>query len=477
MPQAVEYLKAEHLRIENLLKQIELETHSLRSHEIFKELRAELELHFEAEESVLYPVLLSDPVTDPLVKPKIDTSLDEHQEIKAILVEVINQIGHIGHTGRIGPQQNPNEFDNRLNELIRLVRLHFKKEESDIYPRLQGRLTPKELAVLGRKLQEAKGSPDIIASRSNTLYDCAVIGGGPGGLVTSLYLRRFRRSVALIEFGKPRAAWIPRTHNLMGYDRGISGKLLLRRLNRQLNHVGIDRFKAKARIYLEPEGGFRIELGRKRFLRSKTVVLATGLIDEEPKLENLQELREKGLLRYCSICDGYEYRNEPIAILAQDDAGIQKGLFIAHWSKDIRFILPETLRLAPQRVQELEAIHAKLSRCRVLKVHARGQDDRDGIDLYLDERDPVYARAAYVELGCRVNDSAYAHLPQLKRTKEGFITTTTEQRTSIPGLFAVGDCVNLLGQISVAAGQAAVAATTIHNDLLAQHAQPSRSAA
>ncbi|MBI3542811.1 MAG: NAD(P)/FAD-dependent oxidoreductase, partial [Deltaproteobacteria bacterium] len=49
---------------------------------------------------------------------------------------------------------------------------------------------------------------------------------------------------------------------------------------------------------------------------------------------------------------------------------------------------------------------------------------------------------------------------------QGFLVTTTEQRTSVGGLFAVGDCVNLLGQISVAAGQAAVAATTIHNDLL-----------
>ena len=74
--------------------------------------------------------------------------------------------------------------------------------------------------------------------------------------------------------------------------------------------------------------------------------------------------------------------------------------------------------------------------------------------------------AAYVELGCTVNDSAWGHLRGLRRSPDGFLNTTMEQRTNIPGLFAVGDCVNLLGQISVAAGQAAVAATIIHNDLL-----------
>jgi thioredoxin reductase (NADPH) len=352
-----------------------------------------------------------------------------------------------------------------------------EEEERDLFPLLEERFTRAELELLAQRLQEAKakGHPLARAARperdGERIYDCAVIGGGPGGLVSALYLRRFDRSVALVEHGKPRAAWIPRTRNLIGYDRGISGKLLLRRLNRQLKDVGVDRFKAPARVTPDGPESFRIELGKGRSLRARKVILATGICDVEPKLENLAELREKGLLRYCSICDGYEYRGKPIAVLAQDDFGVQKGLFIAHWTKDIRFVLPDTLQLAPKRVQEIEAIQAKVSRCRVLRVSARGPSEEDGIDLRLDERDPIPVRVAYVELGCAVNDSAFAHLEELKRTQDGFLITTTEQRTSIPGLFAVGDCVNLLGQISVAAGQAAVAATTVHNDLL-QLARP-----
>jgi thioredoxin reductase (NADPH) len=66
-------------------------------------------------------------------------------------------------------------------------------------------------------------------------FDCIVIGGGPGGLVSSLYLGRFRRSVLLINTGRPRAAWIPRTHNLMGFPSGITGSQLLNKLNRQVS--------------------------------------------------------------------------------------------------------------------------------------------------------------------------------------------------------------------------------------------------
>ncbi|MBC7692591.1 MAG: FAD-binding protein [Methylotenera sp.] len=55
-------------------------------------------------------------------------------------------------------------------------------------------------------------------------FDCAVIGGGPGGLVSALSLKRFRRKVILLNSGKPRAAWIPKAHNLMGFPGGISGK-------------------------------------------------------------------------------------------------------------------------------------------------------------------------------------------------------------------------------------------------------------
>ncbi len=198
------------------------------------------------------------------------------------------------------------------------------------------------------------------------------------------------------------------------------------------------------------------------------MILATGIHDVHPKVDNLIDLRRRGLLKYCSICDGYEVRDRPVAVLAQDDFGIQKALFIGHWTPHIRIYVPKDMKLAPQRVREIRALGAKVIRCDTLTMEPieSSTGGSPGLCVRADGRKPFACSVAYVELGSRVNDSAFKGLKKLRRSKEGFLITTTEQRTSIPGLFAVGACVNLLGQVSVAAGQAAVAATTIHNDLL-----------
>ncbi|OFZ19533.1 MAG: hypothetical protein A2X94_12590 [Bdellovibrionales bacterium GWB1_55_8] len=302
-------------------------------------------------------------------------------------------------------------------------------------------------------------------------YDCAVIGGGPGGLVSALYLARFKRSVAFIRWGKPRAAWIPRTHNLIGYDRGISGSLLLRRLERQLSRVAQEQL---SRVHLFPaEGvvrkyrsGFRVGFGNSEEITVRKVILATGVTDVQPELENLATLRKQGLLRYCSICDGFEYRNQRIAVFAKDDEGLQKGLFIRQWTPKIHFLLPENFTPGQRRMRQIQAARVKVHPCRILKATALEENNQALLELTLNDQSALRVRVAYVELGSRVNSSAFENLVGMKRTRAGFIITTTEQRTSIPGVFAVGDCVNQLGQISVAAGQAAIAATAIHNDLL-----------
>ena len=67
----------------------------------------------------------------------------------------------------------------------------------------------------------------------SALYDCLIIGGGPAGLTAATYLGRFRRHGLIVDAGQSRAAWIPKTHNLIGYTEGISGPALLERMRAQ----------------------------------------------------------------------------------------------------------------------------------------------------------------------------------------------------------------------------------------------------
>ena len=296
------------------------------------------------------------------------------------------------------------------------------------------------------------------------VYDCAIIGGGPGGLISALYLRRFRRKVILVNAGKPRAAWGKKVRNLIGYDRGISGIALLKRIEKQLQDVGgLDRIQGEAEIF-RVKDRFEVAVSNSKTITAKKVIIATGITDVHPQVSNLKKLRDLGLLKYCSICDGFEIRNKPVAVLVKDTFGIEKALFIGNWTKKIKIIAPFGFKPTVSQAKKIREIGARIVLCRQLVLAPFKVNQ--GIVVQVDKRAPFIASVAYVELGCEVNDSAFSKLRGLRRAKNGFIVATTEQRTSIPGLFAVGDCVNLLGQISVASGQAAVAATTIHNDLL-----------
>jgi len=93
------------------------------------------------------------------------------------------------------------------------------------------------------------------------------------------------------------------------------------------------------------------------------------------------------------------------------------------------------------------------------------EDSKNGLRIRLHGKPDLFFKIAYVALGTVVEDSAFGHLAKLKRTREGFLQVSTHQETSIPGLYAVGDCVHGLSQVSVAIGQAAVAACHINNSI------------
>lgn len=293
-------------------------------------------------------------------------------------------------------------------------------------------------------------------------FDAAVIGGGPGGLVAALYLRRFRRNVVLFREGKPRAAWAPKLHNLLGFTRGISGKALLRQLETQVREVGATIVEAKAELRRVP-GGFEVWSPEGNF-RVRKAILATGIVDTQPDIKNLEELRGLGLLRYCPICDAFEHRRKNIFLLVQDEECAGKANFLRHYTQSLTVILPRRVKLSPRRKAQLRKLRVSVKRGDLESL--RPTKNCDQLLVKLRGQKALRFDAGYVELGFRVNDAAFARIRGIKRVESGLLRTTVEQRVSVPGLFAVGDCVNRLAQVSVAAGQAAVAATALHNDLL-----------
>lgn len=299
-----------------------------------------------------------------------------------------------------------------------------------------------------------------------TTDDCIIIGAGPAGLTAAIYLARFHLSIALFDSGSSRAAMIPCTHNHAGYPEGISGKELLARMRTQAELYGARCTPATVASITPEDDGFTVETDDGERHRGRTVLLATGVVNHRPR-HLLPEVHdpalERGLLRYCPICDGYEVTDKRVAVVGTGDHGMREALFLRGFTRDVTLVAPEAEHaLDPACMRALDGGGI-----------ARVDGPCGGWAIEGDQLafDTAHGRMAfdsvYPALGSRIR-SRLAVAAGARASEDGCLEVDDHQRTTVPGLFAAGDVVKGLDQISHAMGEAGVAATTIRNLLAEQ---------
>ncbi|RYY76634.1 MAG: NAD(P)/FAD-dependent oxidoreductase [Gammaproteobacteria bacterium] len=154
------------------------------------------------------------------------------------------------------------------------------------------------------------------------LLDCVIIGAGPAGLTAAIYLARFRRNIIVIDSNRSRATLIPRSHNYPGFPSGVNGRELLQRLRSQAEACGVHILNAEVSQLMKLPEHFEILTQDKKFY-SKTVILATGVVDKNLNLDNWEEYVSKGIIRLCPICDAYDSAGERVAVISTKRMCIQ----------------------------------------------------------------------------------------------------------------------------------------------------------
>jgi thioredoxin reductase (NADPH) len=295
----------------------------------------------------------------------------------------------------------------------------------------------------------------------NDVLDCLVVGAGPAGLTAATYLARFRRRIAVVDGGASRASLIPTSHNHPAFPDGIGGRELLARLREQAGRYGVAVIAAAVED-IERGGGIFSASWRGGGCRSRTVLLATGCLDIEPKLPGLVDAIRRGLIRHCPICDGYEAIGRRIGVIGFGAGARQEAEFIRTYSAELTLLtLGEPMGLSERELGELEAqgIRVVTDPVReVVQAHGRiaALTLHDGRRLEFD--------TLYSSLGAHIRAELAIQLGAARDEQECLVVDG-HQQTSVPGLYAAGDVVSTLNQISVAYGQAAIAATAIHNRL------------
>ena len=299
-------------------------------------------------------------------------------------------------------------------------------------------------------------------SAGKVALDCVIVGAGPAGLTAALYLARFRRAVLVVDGGESRASWISNTHNQAAFPGGVSGKELLQRMTRQTRDHGVQSVSAKVEALRPSSAGFEIYFDGK-CVTTKTVVLATGVINHQPEMNQKlhREALSRGLLRYCPVCDGFEVKEQTIAVLGADGHGVAEALFLRTYSDNVTLLPALRSELDAADRRELVAAGVKIVDEPVISFAIAGRK----IVLEVEGSQPEYEfDTLYPALGSTANVSLVRAMGA-GFSELGCLLTDRHQMTTLDGVYAAGDVVEGLDQIAVASGQAAIAATAIHNRL------------
>jgi len=293
--------------------------------------------------------------------------------------------------------------------------------------------------------------------------DCLVIGAGPAGLTAAIYLARFHLDILVVDSGNGRATMIPCTRNHAGYPDGISGKDLIGLMKEQAQRYGakiVDGFVS--RLHHDEENDlFEVEWGSGP-VRARSVLLATGVTNRRPPMDEAlhDDALARGLIRYCPICDGFEVTDKKVGVLGSGRHGVAEAVFLRSYTADVTLIAPDKA--------------LKVSSADRLALEGAGIETVDGpAEAVAIAKDSITVDTAeghftfdsvYPALGsdvhCQLADMVGARLGD-----DGCVGVDAHMRTSMARVYAAGDLVIGLDQISNAMGQGGIAATTIRNDL------------
>jgi thioredoxin reductase (NADPH) len=296
-------------------------------------------------------------------------------------------------------------------------------------------------------------------------YDVIIIGGGPAGLTAGLYASRARHKSLLIEKGLTgglvtTTEWV---ENYPGFDEGILGAELARRMERQAVKFGLEIIQGTV-IDITREGNMkRVSLEDGSRYEAKSIILATGAHPRLLKIEGEDKFRGRGV-SYCATCDGAFYRDKKIAVVGGGDSAVQESIFLTKFAEIVYVVHRRDKLRAEKILQERALSNAKIKFIWDTVVEKIAGDD--GVNaLHLKnvrtgEKSVLDVQGFFIYIGYNPNTEFLKGLVDINA--DNYIVTHDNMATSAPGIFAAGDVRNKpLKQIATAVGDAATAAMAV----------------
>lgn len=294
-----------------------------------------------------------------------------------------------------------------------------------------------------------------------TGYDVVIVGAGPAGLSAALVLGRCGRRLLVCDSGEYRNACSHALHAFLGRD-GTSPASLRDDGRAELTaYPTVELLDATVTTALRAQGGFDVELADGRRVRSRTVLLATGVVDELPALPRLGEFYGRSVF-HCPYCDGWEHRGQPIAVYGCGDPGLGLALELTVWSQELILCTDGPSKLDRDARGTLQRNGIGVEERRIAELCG----DAGQLEALRFVDGALLSRTAMFFVTGQRERSGLATTMGCALTAEGTVETGDNESTNVPGLFIAGDASRSAQLAIVAAAEGAQAATAINTALL-----------
>ena len=299
---------------------------------------------------------------------------------------------------------------------------------------------------------------------NNKIFDCIILGGGPAGMSGALYCSRANLDCAIIDLsalgGTP--ANYCEIENYLGFNR-IDGAQLCERFEEHINNFNVKKFPFEEIQSVELLNPIKkINTLDKTFL-AKSIIIATGAKPKKLNVKGELDFIGRGV-SYCAVCDGAFYQNKIVAVVGGGNAALEEALYLTRFAKLVYLIhrrdtyradkiiqvrVMENHKIKPILNSIVEEIIGdnKVSNIKIKNIKTQKQDtiEIDGIFPYI---------------GMTPNSELFSS--QLKQDENGFIITDNTMKTSIDGVYAIGDIRNTpLRQVITAVSDGAIAGVEV----------------
>lgn len=289
-----------------------------------------------------------------------------------------------------------------------------------------------------------------------------IVGAGPAGLSAALVLGRCRRQVLICDTGRHRNAAAHAMHAFLSRD-GMAPGEFLQVARAQLRPYDTVTLLEEEAIDVETlETGFLVHFRHGHSYACRKLLLATGVVDAVPSVSGIEQFYGRSI-HHCPYCDGWEYRDQPLAVYGRGEKGCNLALLLTLWSKDLVLCSDGTADLSPEQYAKLAQQHIPVREERI--TYLAGSADGVLERIVFVSHETLARRALFFNTGQTQGSALFTKL-NCRFTPKGGVESGTTGETSVPGLYVAGDASRDVQFVIVAAAEGAQAAVAMNTELL-----------